>query len=77
MEELITIISTVGAVLGVILFFKVWGACNDIKKLRDHFCPQDKRINPDILSVDEAQRIYEEQNKPDDIVTYYKQKHKN
>lgn len=34
MEELIAIISVIGAVLGIILFFKIWGACNDINEIR-------------------------------------------
>lgn len=34
MEGLIALIAIISCVLGIILFFKVWMACNDIKRIR-------------------------------------------
>ena len=34
MDELIAVISVLGAILGVILFFKIWSACDDIHEIR-------------------------------------------
>ena len=31
MEEFLSIIALIGAILGIIIFFKIWGACNNIK----------------------------------------------
>ena len=38
------------AVLQIILFFKIWGMTNDVRKLRMHFIPeiQDNKIIPEI-----------------------------
>jgi len=37
MESLIAIISIVVSVLTIILFFKIWGMTNNIKKIKDAF----------------------------------------
>lgn len=39
--SLIAFVSIAIAVLQVILFFKIWGACNDIRRLSDHFIAQE------------------------------------
>lgn len=36
---IITLVSLVAGVLQIILFFKVWGMCDDIKALRQQHCP--------------------------------------
>lgn len=38
MEVIIAIISLVAAFLQIILFFKVWGMTNDVRKLTNKFC---------------------------------------
>ena len=38
---LVTIITLVSAVLQIILFFKVWGMCNDVKRMASHFCGEE------------------------------------
>ena len=35
MESIIEIISLVVSILTIVLFFKVWGMTNDIRKIRD------------------------------------------
>lgn len=46
MEEVLSIIiplvSVVAATLQIILFFKVWGMCNDIKAMRQVEAPKEK-----------------------------------
>ncbi len=37
MESIIEIISLVVSILTIVLFFKVWGMTNDIRKIRDIF----------------------------------------
>jgi hypothetical protein len=37
METFLTIIGLIAAVLNLILFFKVWGMTNDVKKIRKRF----------------------------------------
>ena len=38
----ISIITLVAAVLQIILFFKVWGMCNNVKRMTSHFCGEEK-----------------------------------
>lgn len=38
---LVTIITLVSAILQIILFFKVWGMCNDVKRMASHFCGEE------------------------------------
>lgn len=40
--EFISVIAIVWAVLNIILFFKLWGACNNIKRIADKFDPEGK-----------------------------------
>lgn len=40
MEGLVVVIEIVWAVLCLILFFKIWGACNAIKRLADKYAPE-------------------------------------
>lgn len=35
-----TLVSLVAGVLQIILFFKVWGMCNDVRALRNQQCPE-------------------------------------
>lgn len=37
---IITLVSFVAGVLQIILFFKVWGMCNDVRALRNQQCPE-------------------------------------
>lgn len=37
---IITLVSVVAAVLQIVLFFKVWGMCNDIKAMRQVQAPE-------------------------------------
>ena len=38
----VSIITFVAAVLQIILFFKVWGMCNNVKRMTSHFCGEEK-----------------------------------
>ncbi|MBQ8833260.1 MAG: hypothetical protein IJ000_07185 [Paludibacteraceae bacterium] len=44
MEEFffIGIVLVISGVLQIILFFKIWGMCNDIRELRNKFSPEKK-----------------------------------
>ena len=42
MEILLPAIALVWAILNIILFFKVWGACNDIRRIADKYDPDGK-----------------------------------
>lgn len=42
MEILLGIIALVWAVLNIILFFKLWGACDNIKRIADKYDPEGK-----------------------------------
>ena len=42
METFIDIAIIVGAILSLILFFKIWGMCNDIRTLREKYAPKVK-----------------------------------
>lgn len=41
MEEILTI---VWAILCIILFFKIWSACNSIQRLADKYAPKDEKL---------------------------------
>ena len=50
---IITLVSVVAAVLQIVLFFKVWGMCNDIKAMRQVQAPErdtDKKEEDSIFS---------------------------
>lgn len=38
MAIFITIVSIVVCVLNIVLFFKVWGMCNNVKRIAEYFC---------------------------------------
>lgn len=38
MDIIYNIIVLIGAILQIILFFKIWGATNDIRKMREKMC---------------------------------------
>ncbi len=42
MEILLPIIALIWAVLNIILFFKVWSACDDIRRIADKYDPDGK-----------------------------------
>lgn len=39
MEILIAVILLVWGILNIILFFKIWGACNNIKRIANKYDP--------------------------------------
>lgn len=42
MEILLPIIALIWAILNIVLFFKLWGACNDIRRIADKYDPDGK-----------------------------------
>lgn len=46
MEVVFAIISIVAAVLQIILFFKLWGMTNDVRKLKDAVIGNFSQANP-------------------------------
>lgn len=44
MEVLVSLIIIVFGVLQIILFFKLWGMTNDVRKLTEHFCSHSTNI---------------------------------
>lgn len=40
--EFVSAIALLWAVLNIILFFKLWGACNNIKRIADKYDPEGK-----------------------------------
>ena len=63
MDAAFGIIAIIFAILNICLFFKLWGACNNIKRIADKYVPQPKerKTDPDSLSEEEAEKIYKEQ----------------
>lgn len=43
MEILLPIIGIAWVILNIILFFKVWTACDDIRRIADKYDPEGKR----------------------------------
>lgn len=41
---LVSVILIIFGVLQIILFFKLWGMANDMKKLKEHFVPESKYL---------------------------------
>lgn len=37
---IITLVSVIAGVLQIVLFFKVWGMCDDVRDLRNQQCPE-------------------------------------
>ena len=50
----LTIITVIAAVLQIILFFKVWRMCNDVKRMTTHFCGEEE---PTSVAEDYKARI--------------------
>ena len=50
MEIVIALISLVGSILSIILFFKLWKACNDIKTIAESTKPTSSNIGGFILA---------------------------
>ena len=42
METFYNILAIVWAILSIILFFKIWGMCDDVRALRNKFAPKQK-----------------------------------
>ncbi|MDE6190171.1 MAG: hypothetical protein K2G47_00965 [Muribaculum sp.] len=65
MDAVIGIIAIVVAILNVCLFFKLWGACNNIKRIADKYVPlpKERKIDPESLSEEEAEKIYKFQTR--------------
>lgn len=45
MTEFVTIILLIFGVLQIILFFKIWGMTNDVKRLANKFCSNDNNLS--------------------------------
>jgi hypothetical protein len=41
MEKLIAIVGVIFGILNLILFFKIWGMCDNVKRMTEHFCGSD------------------------------------
>ena len=59
MGDLILLLSIVWAILSIVLFFKVWGACDNIKRLVEKYAPETKNNTPD--SRDEIDKWLKEE----------------
>ena len=44
MDIIIVVIAIIWGVLNIVLFFKIWGMCNDVNRLANHFCSQKPTI---------------------------------
>ena len=42
MEDLLMLIGALVAALNLMLIIKIWGACNDIKRIANKFAPKEK-----------------------------------
>lgn len=51
MATVISIISLIAAVLQIILFFKIWDMCNDIKAMRQQTVPPSDKKNGSSTSI--------------------------
>lgn len=54
MEGFIGFVCIIFGILNVILFFKVWNMCNDVKRIADHFCGTDYKPKYNFSSIDLA-----------------------
>ena len=59
MGDLILLLSIVWTILSIVLFFKVWGACDNIKRLVEMYAPEAKKNTPD--SRDEIDKWLKEE----------------
>ena len=54
MEGFIGFVCIIFGILNIILFFKVWNMCNDVKRIADHFCGTDYKPKYNFSSIDLA-----------------------
>lgn len=54
METVIVLVAVIFGILQIILFFKLWGMTNDVRKLTEHFC--DKKETPNTKTITEEER---------------------
>lgn len=54
MDGFIGFVCIIIGILNIILFFKVWGMCNDVKRMADHFCGSEYAPKDNFSSVDLA-----------------------
>lgn len=54
MNGFFSVVCIIFGILNIILFFKVWGMCNDVKRLADHFCGSEYSPKYNFSSVDLA-----------------------
>lgn len=54
MDGFIGFVCIIFGILNIILFFKVWGMCNDVKRMADHFCGSEYAPKYNFSSVDLA-----------------------
>lgn len=57
MEIVIALISLAGSILSIILFFKVWRMCDDVKRIADAVAPHNDRetdVHTDTLPMDNS-----------------------
>ena len=56
MEAFVYLIIIVFGILQIILFFKLWGMTNDIRKLTEHFCNKEETPKPLTISKEEKEK---------------------
>jgi hypothetical protein len=56
MVTFVILLSVVWAILSIILFFKIWGACDDIKRIADKYAPL-KNLNDRKSSLESKEEI--------------------
>ena len=52
MNGFFSVVCIIFGILNIILFFKVWGMCNDVNRLADHFCGSEYSPKYNFSSVD-------------------------
>ena len=56
METFVILLEVVWAIFAIILFFKIWGACDDIKRIADKYAPL-KKSNDRKSSLESKEEI--------------------
>lgn len=56
MEAFVYLIIIVFGILQIILFFKLWGMTNDVRKLTEHFCDKKEIPNPLTISKEDREK---------------------
>ena len=57
METIIAVVYLIGAVLGIMLFIKVWRACDDIRRIAN-------KIDPEAMSDQERYEWFAKRKEP-------------